>query len=497
MKRTLSILMILAIFLCLCSCGTKTPSTEIALQKEEANIDDQPSDAEGLGTARINDEFTTENGLIQVSIHDDAVSPLPKTMPVLRVSPKTVSVQTVQHVANVLFGDTPLYEYSEELSRAEILEMISALEQGVTDTAIRASYGGNASDAIIESVRQGRLELLEYYRNAYANAREDIQPVTCQWKFWPMEHYVFYDYGGVDASYTDDIPYGVSVDLRATTTANGIPYQLWASNYERADFRNHSIRVFVNEPSDLGGTGSEEMAQWIKGLGVFSTQPATEQELETAKAKAGQMLSELGLGDWQIEAKSQESVFYKDQWQISIEARPIYAGFTGLKLDKTTAFNDSTFSEQDYYYESVQMSFRNDGTLISFEYKGPVEIVEVTDESAALLASGQIQEIVSGIIHGWEYSGLFQYSNEGGMDLFGPVEIDSCHVAISSIELGYVRKQLDKSDFLLIPALSFRGEVEVIGKPQGLDIAPFNLMDIDNAGEHALLTINLLDGSVV
>ena len=162
MKRTLSILMILAIFLCLCSCGTKTPSTERALQKEEANIDNQPSDAEGLGTTQINDEFTTENGLIQVSIHDDAVSPLPKTMPVLRVRPKTVSVQTVQNVASVLFGDAPLYEYSEELSRAEILEMISALEQGVTDTAIRASYGENASDAILESVRQGRLELLEY-----------------------------------------------------------------------------------------------------------------------------------------------------------------------------------------------------------------------------------------------------------------------------------------------------------------------------------------------
>lgn len=493
MKRILSVLMLLILGLSFCACGGKISAEVPSAPSAEAAA------AGTIETAQVNSEFTTDNGLIQVSIHTEKAGPLPKTMPILRIRPKSISVQMVQQIALAAFGDATLYEYSEELSRAEILERIAAMEKGVTDEAIKANYGEDISDVILEDVRQARMELLEYYRNAYANASGTPSPVPCQWKFWPMEHYVFHDYADADLSYTDDIPYGIQADLRATATVDGIPYQLWASNYEREGFCNHSVSIFLNAPEGLGGFNSEGYNDWIRGLGLCAQEPATEQELNGALAKAAGLLSDMGLGDWQLRAENRIGWDSDNSWLIAVEGQPIYAGYPVVKQDAIKDVDGSPFYGQDYYCESVSLYFSNEGRLIRFEYQGAAEVVEYTEEAVSLMGEEELRQFVSDTMRAWEYSDLFDYTADREMRSFGdlPVDISQCSVDFDSITVGFARKETEGTDYLLVPVISFRGELKVTGIIEGVSKSPMELIMGDDSGEHALLMINLTDGSVI
>lgn len=501
MKRFLSILMILILGLSFCACGSTTPETLPAGQSAEAPPDSVSDGEEPIksGGEPVSSEFSTDDGLIQVRIHTQEAVSVPETMPVLRIKPKTITIQALQQIARAVFGDAQLYEYSEEMSREELLECIAAMEKGVTDEAIKASHGENISDADLESIRQARLEMLEYYRNAYANASDAPSPTPCQWKFWPMEHYALHDYAGTDPSYTDDIPYGVQADLRATATVDGIPYQLWASNYEREGFCNHSVSIYLNAPQGMADPNSEQYKSWVEGLGLCAQEAATGQELDAALTKAAQLLRDMGLGDWQLKAESCIGYNYNNGWQIAVEGQPIYAGYPVVRQDAIKDVRNSPFYGQDYYYESVRLVFTNDGSLLEMKYQGAAEVVEVVEEAASLTSAVELRQLVSGTMHGWKYSDLFVYTADRTMNYFGDlkVEIGQCGADINAITVGFARKETEGAEYLLIPVISFRGELQVTGTIEGFSESSMDLMMFDDSGEHALLMIDLTTGNVI
>ena len=501
MKRFLSILLILILSLSFCACGSTTPETLPAGQSaetpsESVSAGEEPAKSEG---EPVSSEFSTDDGLIQVRIHSQEAVSVPETMPVLRIKPKTITIEAVKQIAQAVFGDAQLYEYSEEMSREELLECIAAMEKGVTDEAIKASHGENISDADLESIRQARLEMLEYYRNAYANASDAPSPTPCQWKFWPMEHYALHDYAGTDPSYTDDIPYGVQADLRATVTMDGIPYQLWASNYEREGFCNHSVSIYLNAPQGMADPNSEQYKSWVEGLGLCAQEAATGQELDAALTKAAQLLRDMGLGDWQLRAESCIGYNYNNGWQIAVEGQPIYDGYPVVRQDAIKDVRDSPFYGQDYYYESVRLVFTNDGRLLEMKYQGAAEVVEVVEEAASLTGAVELRQLVSGTMHGWKYSDLFIYTADRTMNTFGDlkVEIGQCGADINAITVGFARKETESAEYLLIPVISFRGELQVTGTIEGFSESSMDLMMFDDSGEHALLMIDLTTGSII
>lgn len=501
MKRFLSILLILILSLSFCACGSTTPETLPAGQSAETPSESVSAGEEPAksGGEPVSSEFSTNDGLIQVRIHTQEAVSVPETMPVLRIKPKTITIEALQQIARAVFGDAQLYEYSEEMSREELLECIAAMEKGVTDEAIKASHGENISDADLESIRQARLEMLEYYRNAYANASDAPSPTPCQWKFWPMEHYAFHDYAGTDPSYTDDIPYGVQADLRATATVDGIPYEFWASNFEREGFCNHSVSIFLNAPQGMADPNSEQYKSWVEGLGICAQEAATEQELDAALTKAAQLLRDMGLGDWQLRAESCIGYNYNNSWQIAVEGQPIYDGYPVVRQDAIKDVRDSPFYGQDYYFESVRLVFTNDGRLLEMKYQGAAEVVEVVEEAASLTGAVELRQLVSDTMHSWKYSDLFVYTADRTMNYFGDlkVEIGQCGADINAITVGFARKETEGTDYLLIPVISFRGELQVTGTIEGFSESSMDLMMFDDSGEHALLMIDLTDGSVI
>ena len=240
MRKTVSILLCFAVLFSLCACGASRQTAAVEQMGEESakNPSSQVNTTPVEATNPVNMEFISDDGLIKISVHDENASLIPSAMPVLRVRPQTITSDMAYQMAKGVFGDAEFFEFSEELSKSEVADMIAVWENAVTDEAIRADHGADAPQDWIDSVRDARLAILEYYRNAYAYAREEVSPVPCQWRFWPSEHYAIhgFDYAGTDSFYTDQIPVGISVDLRAVTMVDGIPYEFWVNNNERSGF---------------------------------------------------------------------------------------------------------------------------------------------------------------------------------------------------------------------------------------------------------------------
>lgn len=479
MKKYISLLLCCAA-LWLYACGS---------QKRAAEIPAAVGDTKAAQA--VNAEFTTDDGLIKISIHDDNADSIPAAMPVLRVRPKIITSDMARQMAKELFGEAELYEYSEELSRAEIADMIAAYEYAVTDESIKADHGADAPQSWIESVRDARLAILEYYRNAYAMAREEVTPVPCEWKFWPVEHYAIhgFDYAGSDPYYTDAFPAGISVDLRAVTELGGVPYEFWVNNNEREDFRNHSLSVFVLTP-DSGGTAEERRAQtreWYMSMGLYSDAAADKSALEAACAKAVALANEMGLGEWRFNAAAADRTEITGEgWQIDVTGRPVYEGYP---------VNWQSAAGQDCCPESLTIRTANSGALIELQYTSPMEIVEAAEQAAALITWEDMEPLSMQAMRSLSYETLIPIyaSEKEWWNAIGAV-ITEVRLDIDSVCVGYIRVPCGGGDFLLVPSLSFPGRLSVTGSIPGVHESPMELLDRDGDGYNVSLDFDLRDG---
>lgn len=475
----------ISLFLCcaalwLYACGSPEQSTEIPAAGWDAEA-----------ARAVNVEFTTDDGLIKISIHDDNADAIPAAMPVLRVRPKVITSDMARQMANGLFGKAELYEYSEELSKSEIADMIDVYEYAVTDESIKADHGADAPQSWIESVRDARLAILEYYRNAYAMAREEVTPRACEWKFYPIEHYAVhgFDYTGSDPYYTDAFPAGMSVDLRAVTELGGVPYEFWVNNNERVDFRNHSLSVFVLMP-DSGGTADERRAQTRElymSMGLYSDAAADESALDAACARAAELAEKMGLGEWRFSAAAVDWTDTTGEgWQIEVTGMPVYEGYP---------VNWQSAAGQDCSPESLTIRMTNSGVLIELQYTSPMEIMEATEQVAALKTWEDMEPLAIQTMRELSCETLIpgHASEKEYWDAIGAV-ITEVRLDIDSVCVGYIRVPCGGGYFLLVPSLSFPGRLSVTGSIPGVHESPMELLDRDGDGYNVSLDFDLLDG---
>ena len=493
MKKLSAWLLCAALWMGMCAC-TRAGAAELPEAAREDAV--PPAAASDEEKARNMDmELTSGNGLIRISVHA-ASEEIPSAMPVLKLRPRTITPDMARRMAEGAFGAAELYEDSQELSRAEISEMIAAYEYAVTDEAIRASCGEDAPQHWIDSVRGARLSILEYYRNAYANAREETARVPCQWKFWPSGHYVFHDYAGTDTAYTDDIPAGLSVDLCAVTNVNGVPYKFWVNNNESADFVNHSLTIFALTTDELpsGGADREERQarkrEWLIGMGLYSDGPAGEEALDTACERAQNLAAGMGLGEWRFTAAAADMTDSGGGWQIELTGRPLYEGYPVIRQPAQ--------EEQGLYPESLTIHTANDGGLIDLSYTSPMEVIETAEKPAPLKAWAEISSAAVKAMQSWTYETLIPgYASEKAWwDAAGIEHVDAA-VDIDAVCVGYTRVKGDAGEYYLIPALTFPGRLTVKGVIPGVSETTMDLLFSGGADYNAALTLDLRSGEVI
>ena len=430
-----------------------------------------PEDAEPV---TYTDSFTNADGDTSFQVELD-VPTASANMPVLRVRPKTITAESAKHVAEVLFGDADIYEYSEKWSKEKLEELILSLRQRLSDEDAMEQHYGAMKDTIGEQMGT----VIASYEDAYATAPEKAEVSPCAWEFHPPSWY--YDLSWMDAEDPEEtVSYNKSQLIVATSERDGLPYIYRVINREEEDYRIHSITCGIN-----GELVDEEL--------IYSTQVPTAAEMAETQAAAETMLNTLDLGQWVVDScvmQETGSPFGATKYEVVVTACPIYNGVKVSHQQQLESLRTDDAYASNYDYEEMVFTFSG-GNLISFGYYSPLEVVDAVNENMAILSFEEAMEKCKSQLQ----MSLLAGDPYASTDFYQAFRKD---VHVYQAELGLVRTRIkdNAADFYLLPAYTFRASYTLHDQNGGL---VFDSTVLEQAGLIAkeLLVINAVDGSVI
>ena len=394
----------------------------------------------------------------------------PGPVPVLQARPMELTGEQAQGIAAALFGDGPIYEYSEQMTKAEIEQTILEDRQFIADwDGMLDYYGGD--EALAQRVKEdfeGRIAALE---DAYQTAPEGVEPVPCAWEFHSEDYYMSPDMAA--ALFQDE---GHRY-IKASATLDGLPWIFSVCNREGEDYRVHNASAYPDErvvsPEDVAaGPGMDEDA-----MKAFA--------LETA---AG-----MGLGDWAVtsdmigEVTGMGGGDPADWYQVTLTRT--YGDVQAAPFFDAPAADEQYASV--YGAENMQFQFYS-GRFYSFWYSAATRTVDTAAPDAPLLPFAEILDRAKEQMKMLTMDRLM-YTGA------------TARVSAETAELGLVCVPMkdNATDFYLVPAWIFCGTATAYDA----DGAPATVQWLDNEGNVTdeqpaqspvlLAIVNAVDGTVI
>ena len=482
-KKTVSLILVLGL-LVLSGCQ-KTPERSVVTSKNDGAFEaaaqstavpaSTPAATDGTDEAAptaapivYTDSFPNAAGdmTIDLAVAEPAVS---GPVPVIQGRPMELTGDQARSIAAALFGDGPVYEYSDQMTKAEIEQAILEDRQFISDwDGMVAYYGGDEQTARrVKEDFEGRIAALE---EAYQTASEASEPAPCAWEFHSEDYYMSPD---MAASFRDE---GHRV-VKATAALDGLPWVFSVCNREGEDYRVHNVAAYpderaVSQQDGTDGPGMDEkaMKRWA---------------LETA--------AKMDMGDWTLVSDQAGAVTGMGGGDPE--------GWYMVALTRTygdipaAPFFDAPAAEEQYASvygaENMQFQFLN-GHFRSFWYSAAAQTADTVNPDVQLLPFGDVLDRAK------------EQMKMVTMDrlLYGG---DTARVAADRAELGLVGVGMkdNATDFLLVPAYIFYGTALAYNA----DGAPATVQWMDDEGNVAdeqpaestvlLAIVNAVDGSVI
>ena len=433
--------------------------------------------------------FTNTDGDITFNVSLEvpaAAAPLP----VLRVRPKTITAETAKHVAEVLFGDADIYDYSKKPTKAEIEQKILNLRRELADEDALEEFYGPIKDFMVEQAERA----IAVYEAEYDSAPETAEKTPCAWAFHSPDWY--YDWALTDPNDPQIISDKKTLQIVAAAERDELPYIYTVTNRNEEDYRTHSITCEIDY-WQAQEDGKKDL--------YYITQKPTEEDVAARRAEAEAMLGAMDLGEWVIESCVVARNSYSSAYTVIVRATPVYNGVKVTRQKQMDLRSGDAYAANYYYGEAV---FTFCGSrLESFEYQSPLEVVEVVNDNVAYLSFAEAMEICEkqlrmSLLTSYPYarSDFMRYADNdpitSALDEFSrTVRKD---VNVYQVELGLVRTRVKDSftDFYLLPAYTFRASF-VLYDQDGRVVADSEQMDPTGSFTRALLVVNALDGSVI
>ena len=387
-------------------------------------------------------------------------------MPVLRITPETITAEKAKHIAEVLFPDSPMYEPSE-MTRAEIAEKIAEAKQALEEEVLRREANGNEKN--MEALRQARQEQLSYYESIYSTAPETSTRTPCRWTFFPTTHYIR-DWVDGDES------------IMASAEINGIPYSFWVINRDAPDYRIHSIYC-------QNSSGSVDV---YNSLGC--PEPIGEAGQKELETYAAELISCMDIGEWVVDyctERKNEFVatngeYVSGRYIYQVHASRVYSGTPVVWQPQLGNLKTGDAYASNFYYEEIVFEFGHDQQLITFYYEAPECVVETVNEAATIFS---LDEMVARIQDHLTLRDTFAY--------YAGYDVDHIDVKITELSVGLTRTRIpnNMTDFYLLPAVTIRGSYDVYDA-QGNQIAGNNY-PFPALLDYTFLVMNAVDGSVI
>ena len=396
---------------------------------------------------------------------------------VLRVKPHILEVEECKNFAKLLFGDSIVYETdSGALTMRLATETeIMRLEQLNNDELIIDLYGAGE----LSTVKSVISETIEILRNAVQTENRNITRKSCNWEYRPLSYYLSND---PDTKADDG-----SRIIMAYVEKGAISHKLWITSRDESDYRIQNIYVYLN--SEYSSPYDIETLHMLRRL--CGNRKPSDTEVEAALEKAADIVKSVEIGKWAIIDSQVEVYKYwknKDNplYVVNVTAVPCYDGIYLLHVNQLEAIKGSG-ALSDYYYSELSITLSSSGALVEVSLTSPLDIVSVAELNVDIIDLQQSMNILTTYIEQWGEAIL---QNEGFRERDGY----TVHAIIDDIEWGYARVNTKdhSGDFLLVPALQFRGDYAIM---RG-DKVIYSYRDLFGS-DYEFALINLTDGSII
>lgn len=331
-------LCLLLCMLLLAGCGPKTesqPQSTPAAEVAETTFPPETTvPAESLAEPdEYHEVFTSADGTVEFTISADL--PVIDPLPVIKAEPCDLTEADIQRIGHALFGDAVFYRaeemFEEEYTREELQKKLDLWAQYDTpeEMAKLYPYRDRENDTYIENEVRVVNSFIEEYTAYLTDCPEEKNDAVCDWTFQNGE-------------------------IATQLEVNGIPYSFSGS---KIGGNKNTIWAYIYTGA---GPGIIEVDHYESLL--CRVEEPTEDQVAAVKAKAEQILADMGIGDWHIvECEVSSNDMGREgeplmSYSIVLQAMPVLNGA------QTMPWMNSAYNWGGG--EGVQMEFAPDGTLL-------------------------------------------------------------------------------------------------------------------------------------
>lgn len=482
MKQLLPLLgFTLAVMLLLSACQ-KSPEKGVITSKNDGAFDtnaivsaEETHAQDATQAVQHNDSFLSTDRSVEIAINLDTIV-TGADMPVVEVEPHYLTEAEVKNAAYALFGDADFYEwqyYSDEVPcKSEIQEKLNRWAKFTNQEAVDELYGWHSED----TVRIVKV-FIDEYTTKLESAPETSTKTPCQWKFKKAPYYLLPVSEAVAADNSKE-----SDMLRATVSVNGIPFCFRAETRNQDDYKVNYISAYIesDSPDDIDRTYFTAQ--------LCRTDKPTGEQVEAVKEKAESILTQLRLGQWQVDSSYIEETILGDnvEYSIYVTAIPILEGVATIQQQAVANLNDSNVYASNYQMPSVRFRYSANGELVSFLLESPIDSTKVLNNNVKAMAMDELMEKAKTY---FELSTFSEYDKDNRLDSSSADVRCMLNVNDVKYSLARIRVPETEASYYYVPALTLFGNAEFQDAGTGVTyFANDNIL---------LLTLNAVDGTVI
>lgn len=462
----LSAVMILSLF---SGCAAKeTAETTSTIQVSSANTAEMTTEQHDASATEYG-TFETNDGVL-AHLADIGSDTTAWNLLAVEVTPHEFTAADAHRIADALFGDVTYYEHQgsgvRPMTKSIIEEKLALWESFLEPGTLETLYGDQPE--IISQARETIEIFIENARAAYDTAPETEERVISDWSFHPWEYYT---------TMTDYTPDG-RVSIEIDTTCNSIPYTLSFSNYQK-DFYLNSLYVYPY----TGYVTPDLVEDNIFRIDHSYSAPPTDVQLESARNRAKELLDAFGLGEWEIDQCTIDERAINPgvpQYTIKVKALPVFNGVAVTRQTQLSGLRNGAADGLNWYYTDASFEFGTDNTLLFLELQSPVDIQKT--EACETISSSDAAAALQASMEDKNLNYIFLTAGVSTRDLY-----------VYQVKTGYSRvgAKDNTGRFWFVPSATALVALEdktVFGDPLNRN---------DASSLYSLLTISLLDGSVI
>lgn len=383
-----------------------------------------------------------------------------EVVPMVEVVPHFFTGEEIKHVAKVLFGDAQFYEeepFDHQLySKQEIQTKLDRWRRYSDMNALEELFPGKVEESTyMERALEVVNQFLHQYSEMLKDAPTEDHSEPCRWELRNWIEYMYPEEEWAE-HYSDEY----NMEISATTVVNGIPYYFGGSQRDHETFRVNNISAGIG--GEVSPFGIDDL---IYKAELCRTSEPTEEQLNLAKEKAENWLSQMNMGSWMVDecyVQTRELGEFTEYY-IHVNAVPVFYGVPAIRREQITALRGREEGKTYYYYTDAQFTFAPNGELMTFRMYSPVDIVSTDYETETLSVEELLEIAKENLISSSASSYSYIPSAYEGMCEVG------CKITVRDIDYSLTRMTDEdtRQPFIYSLGASLSGSIEYYDKATG------------------------------